>query len=161
MNLSIRSIRKILFAAAIGCIVATSGGDLRAAQPPMSTAEIDSQSDAVIVADVLGVACRDQIGSVTFYDYWVRIVEVKKGDLAHEQTMLLEGAKIGPRAGGIEVIMYAGQRVRLDLTDDGGGKFRIWHQDGKRTLIDVPANERVMPKKPGDVVLAKSLKRRA
>lgn len=125
-----------------------------AAQPPMSEAEIDRQSDAAVVADVLGVACEATGESVTYYGVWVQIHQVIKGDLQAHETLLLRCAKIGPRAGGVEVIMYPGQRVKLYLNDDGRGSYSVWHQDGKITLRDVRAGRKHLPKRPGETVLA-------
>lgn len=125
-----------------------------AAQPPMSEAEIDRQSDAAVVADVLGVACEATSESVNYYGVWVQIEKVLKGDLKANETLLLRCATIGPRAGGIHVVMYPGQRVKLYLNNDSNGSYNVWHQDGKITLRDVRPGRKHLPKRPGEFALA-------
>lgn len=120
---------------------------LLAAQPTMSQQEIDDNSDAIAVVDVLGVACQEDHGGGTRrYMAWVMVREAIKGDLRVNETQLLMFTTIGQDAGGIHVVLHPGERVRVSLHQG-----LIWHQDGYRVLRRGPIN--TLPTRVGEVSL--------
>jgi hypothetical protein len=150
-----RDFGRLLMLAAGGAFTMATSRLAQAAQPPMAESEIAESSDAVIVADVVGVACQEESREIPRYAAWVQIREVLKGDqfLAPNQMINLEFCRLmGPQTAGVEVLLFAGERVRLCLNQDNLG-YQIWHQDGKRTLIPVsPANRR-LPQGTGAIIL--------
>ena len=151
-----RDFGRILLMAAGGITYLATGRFARAVQPPMSKAEISEQSDAVIVCDVIGVACQEESADVPRYAAWVQVREVFKGQdsLATNMMLNLEFCQLrGPFTGGVEVLLYAGERAKLYLMRDGS-TFTLWHQDGKQTLVAAPPATHRLPQGSGTLILA-------
>ena len=126
------------------------------ALPPISDAELEAQSDAIAVVDVLGVVCHSTESWGNRYGAWVRVQKIVKGELIENETFVLDFVKLGPQSGGVEVLMYPGQRLKLYLRNNDGVP-EAWHQDGKKIVADVPRAAQVLPQKAGEVMFASQL----
>jgi hypothetical protein len=142
--------RVVLTTALIGLII---GQTARAAQPPMTQKEMDENSEAVAIVDVLGVVCDRTENGGAWYTGWIQVKEVIKGDLEVNSTLITHFTRLGPRLAGVNVVLHPGERVRVCLNNDGGADtYNVWHQDGWKVVRQ--SRNPALPAKPGDVVLA-------
>ena len=86
---------------AAGVLGLVAGQSARAAQPPMSQKEMEENSDAVAVVDVLGVVCERLESGGGWYTAWVQVKEVIEGDLQVNNTFITHFAA-RPQTGGRE-----------------------------------------------------------
>lgn len=142
--------RVVLGAAVLGMV---AGQSARAAQPPMSQKEMDENSDAVAVVDVLGVVCERLESGGGWYTAWVQVKEVIKGDLQVNSTFITHFTRLGPKLAGVNVVLHPGERVRVCLTNEGGPEvYNVWHQDGWKVVRQ--SRNPALPGKVGDVIMA-------
>lgn len=149
-NDALISRRVVLAAGVLGLVV---GRTARAALPPMSQKEMEENSDAVAVVDVLGVVCERLESGGGWYTAWVQVKEVIKGDLQVNNTFITHFTRLGPKLAGVNVVLHPGERIRVCLANDGSPDvYNVWHQDGWKVVRQ--SRNPALPGKVGEVIMA-------
>ncbi len=121
---------------------------------PLSETQLTEQSQLVVLADVLGVACTgaSPTGHPRFAA-WLQVVASPKGGTSPGSTLLLawSGVDLEP-IGAWEARVYPGDRVRLYLVAaDEAGAWKVFHPRGAVVVTRAPAEGRRLPERPGEV----------
>jgi hypothetical protein len=134
-------------------------GPARAIPRPLSPEELEKQSDAIVTVRVLGVACTGQAPAprgktVPTYQAWLLVLDVKKGTLKKDETILVHWRELprGLIGGAPPVRYYPGEEVLTHLKWDAGRRqYGSTFYNAKGKPIKMPATQR-LPEKPGDII---------
>ena len=130
---------------------------VRAIPPPLSAEALTAESQLVVVADVLGVACTGRLeGGRLRYAAWLQVLQTEKGGLPPHSTFQITWKTADMTLlGSWQISVYPGDRVQLYLLPEENEKaaaWRVFHPSGVKSVVSVPKDLRKLPGNVGEVL---------